>query len=237
MAEAKLNREYALRVMGVGVLMLGMCCWSIFDGMVFWPRINQRMEQVRPELLATALTAEAWLARGETEESPLDKIFKQKGYQTPTKLIKKLSELVIPVTAQNRNVLLAAQPTQVTALFSQSIYDEHDLQTQFVQAAVTFILGVWILGALSLKARKRYLADEHGLSGSGFGRQGLAYEEIASIDWRKWNEKGIVVVTRRDGRRHKLDAWHFAGLREVVAQIQQQRPELCTQGDERLFSV
>ena len=72
MAEAKLNREYAVRVVGVGALMVGMCVWSLYDGLVAWPRCNREMERARPGLLATNLTAEVWLARDAAARSPID---------------------------------------------------------------------------------------------------------------------------------------------------------------------
>ncbi len=226
MAEAKLNREYALRIMGVGAMMVGMCVWSLFDGVKAWPQKNRDLEQVRPVLLATNLTAEAWIARGD-EGSPLATVFLEKGVKVPSKLVKKLGELKLPKSSENMAELREAQAKQVRKLFEGQVYGEHDLTSQFVQAAVTLVLGLLAFAAVGRKARRRYVADETGLHGSGFGGQRLAYEDIAKIDWSKWDEKGIVTLTLKSGVACKLDGWHFAGITGIVDEIRRHRPDLA----------
>ena len=227
MAEAKLNREYAVRVVGVGALMVGMCVWSLYDGLVAWPRCNREMERARPGLLATNLTAEVWLARDASARSPIDEVFAAQGAKAPSKLIKKLAELKIPASAGNREALRAAQGERVKKTFEQPVYSGHDLQTQFVQAAITLALGLWAFAATGLKARRRFVADEQGLGGSGVVGGPLAYAEIQAVDWSKWDEKGIVTLTLKAGRRLTLDGWHYAGMTAVVDEILAHRPELA----------
>mgnify|MGYP004456023619 FL=1 len=41
-----------------------------------------------------------------------------------------------------------------------------------------------------------------------------AFADVKRIDWSQWEKKGIVRV---DGI--KLDAWHHAGVRDVVAKL------------------
>lgn len=227
MADAKLNREYALRIMGVGAMMVGMCVWSLFDGMKAWPQKNRDLEQVRPVLLATNLTAEAWIARGDEGGSALATAFLEKGVKVPSKLVKKLGELKLPTSSKNMAELREAQGKQVRKLFESPVYGEHDLTSQFVQAAVTLVLGLLAFAAVGRKARRHYIADETGLHGSGFGGQRVAYEEIARIDWSKWDEKGIVTLTLKSGAACKLDGWHFAGVGGVVEEIKRHRPDLA----------
>ena len=227
MAEAKLNREYALRIMGVGAMMCGMCVWSLFDGMSAWPQKNRDLEQIRPVLLATNLTAEAWIGRGEEGVSPLAAAFQEKGLNVPAKLIKKLGELKLPASAENMAVLREGHAKRVRKLFEGPVYGAHDLSSQFVQAAVTFVLGALAFVAVGIKARRVYVADETGLHGSGFGGQRLAYEDLAKIDWSKWDEKGIVKLTLKSGRPLKLDGWHFAGITGIVDEIKRHRPDLA----------
>lgn len=226
MAEAKLNREYALRISGVGVLLVGMCLWSLYDGIVAWPRQNAVMEQVRPVLLATNLTAEAWNEYAETVRSPLREAFHAKGLAAPSKLIKKLSELELPKSDSANVRLREAQAKQIRKLFEGPVYSEHDLSSQFVQAAVTLALGVLAMVSLARKRGKRFIAGERALSGSGFNGAAIAYGDIARIDWSKWDDKGIVTLTLASGQRVKLDGWHFAGMTDVVAEIQKRRPDL-----------
>ena len=227
MAEAKLNREYAVRILGVGAMMVGMCVWSLYDGLVAWPRHNQNLEQIRPELMSTNLTAEAWVERGESGYSPLTEAFSEKGMKTPSKLIKKLGELKVPNSAPDRVAAYTVQIQQIHKLFEKPVYSQHDLKTQFVQAVLTCALGLLSLGSLGLKARKRFCADETGLFGSGFGLHRFTYADIALIDWTNWDEKGIMTLTFKSGERQKLDGWHFIGVSSVVAEIQKNRPDLC----------
>ena len=226
MAEAKLNREYALRVMGVGALMVGMCAWSLYDGRVAWPRQNRSLEQVRPALLATNLTAETWLAQGASGASPIEDAFISKGFTPPSKLLKKLAEMKVPDTAPDRDALRAAQAPSVTKVLKGPVYSEHDLSTQFVQAAITLALGLCAFCVIGLKARKRYLAGEDGLGGSGVGGKTIAYGDIKVIDWEKWDEKGIVKLTLKSGACLTLDGWHFSGMNGIVDEILKRRPEL-----------
>ncbi len=227
MVEAKLNREYALRILGVGAMMLGMCVWSLYDGMVAWPRLNRNLEQVRPALLATHMTAEAWVARGDDGGSPLKTVFVEKGLTVPSKLIKKLGELKISPSATDKTMLYEMQAKRVQKIFEGPVYGPHDLQTQFVQAAITLALGALAFLTVGLKSRKRYCADEAGLRGSGFGGQTIPYGDLVRIDWAKWDEKGIVALKVKSGERHTLDGWHFAGITGIVEEIRKQRPDLC----------
>jgi hypothetical protein len=228
MAEAKLNWEYALRVVGVGALMVGICVWSLYDGVKAWPRCNREMEEVRPVLLATNLTAEAWLMREDDDRSRVQTVFAAQGMKVPSKLVRKLGELRVPDSAPDRDAARAAQLEQVRKLFEKPVYSAHDLQTQFIQAVVTLLLGLCALGAVGLKARKRFCADANGLSGSGVGARPVAYDAIQAVDWSKWDEKGIVKITFKDGGRLTLDGWHFSGITGVVDEIAGHRPDLAS---------
>ena len=227
MAEAKLNREYAFRILGVGAVMFGMCLWSLYDGKVAWPRQNRSMERVRATLLATNLTAEAWVARDEESGlSPIDRAFRAAGEKTPAKLIKKVGELKQPERSENRTALHEAQAKQLNTVFTHDVYNAHDLQGQTVQAVFTFVMGALAWFSVALKAQKRFFADEAGMRGSGLGDGTIAYGDIAHIDWSKWDEKGIVALTLKSGRRLRLDGWHFAGMAGIVDQIKKHRPDL-----------
>ena len=227
MAEAKLNRDYALRLLGVGAMMTGMCVWSLYDGVAGWPRKNRELERARPALLATNLTAEAWIAQEEGELSPLAEVFRQTGAAAPSKLIKKLDELRLPKSSENLAALREAQARNIRLLIEKPLYSAHDLQAQFIQAGVTLALGLLAFAAVGVKARRRFVADEAGLRGSGFGGQAVAYSEIAAADWSRWDEKGIVTLRFKSGRRCKLDGWHFAGMTGIVDEIRRARPDLA----------
>ena len=227
MAEAKLNREYAVRILGVGALMFGMCVWSLYDGKVGWPRQNRCLERVRPTLLATNLTAEAWVERDEDGVSPVAEVFRAAGEKAPSKLLIKISELKISKKATDKAARLEVQAKQLRKVFEDAVYSAHDLQSQSVQAAITFAVGLWAWLVVAAKARKRFFADEKGLHGSGFGTRAVGYEEIDQIDWSKWDDKGIVTLMLKSGQSRTLDGWHFAGMTAIVEEIKRQRPELA----------
>lgn len=225
MVEAKLNKEYALRIAGIGLLMCCICVWSMYDGIAAWPRVNRNMDSIRPALLAKEMTAEGWLARDDANETPLQAAFAAENMKVPAKLVKKVSELRVP--AGSPVPPLAVQIERLQKIFNDPVYTQHELNTQFVQAAVTLCLGLAAFLSLTLKARKSYVADDTGLSGSGIGKAPAAYEDIASIDWSKWDEKGILVLRLKNNRRLRLDGWHFSGITGIVGVIKHQRPDLC----------
>ena len=225
MHTAKLNREYALRMSAVGLLMLAVCGWSVYDGHVAWPRENAKLEAARPLLTATNRTAEAWLETGENGLTPLQDAFATKGLTPPKKLIRKLGQLQLPSrVTENREEMRTKLEQQVVELFGHPVYNEHDLMSQNYQAIATRIAGLVLLFIPFSKRSTRYVSDEDGLHGNGFGGD-LAYSDIKSIDWRLWQKKGIVDLETPKGR-IRLDAWHFAGIKEIVADIEAKRPEL-----------
>jgi len=227
MAEAKLNREYALRIIGVGALMMGICVWSIYDGTKGWPQKNTAMDKARPLLLATNLTATAWLERDDDGTSVLDRLFAEANAKTPGKLVRKISDLKLPANLANDTDSLNAHAARLNTMFQDPVYSEGDLKGQFTMALITALLGLLAFVAVGLKAPKRFVADERGLSGSGFGPRPIAYDDIAEINWAKWDEKGIVRLTLKSGGNVRLDGWHFSGMTGVMDEIRKQRPELA----------
>lgn len=227
MAEAKLNRDYAFRFLGVGALMVGMGVWSLVDGLSVWPQKNRDLERVRPDLLATNLTAEAWCQRGACGMTPLDALFQARGLRAPAKLATKLGELKLPEASGKKAEILDAQAQGVRKLFAEPVYSAHNLRGQFMQAAITLALGLLAFASVGLKAGRRYVADDAGLSGSGLRGVGFAYADIAQIDWSRWDQKGIVTIRLNSGRKHKLDSWHFTGITGIVDEIKLRRPDLA----------
>ena len=218
MATAKLNREYALRMSGIGVLMLALSAWSVYDGAVAWPKVNAELAAVRDELVAgcAAFTPEQWLLSPEEDPGgyPLRKVFASHGFQVPKYLVQELGAISVPPGDEPE--ARAARAAQAEELFRKPVYPDAKLKGQFVQAFVTLRLAVLAFAAVATKRRKVYVVDESGLSGTGFGPEPIPWEAVESADWSKWDEKGILVLRLKDGRRFKLDGWHFAGMRPVA---------------------
>lgn len=85
-----------------------------------------------------------------------------------------------------------------------------DIVTQFVMAAIAGVAGLMLL-SIPLRARGRWIEmDESGLR-SSWG-QSFEFEQVESLNKRKWRDKGIAKVTYRDGarkRRFVLDDLKF----------------------------
>jgi hypothetical protein len=237
MVTAKLNREYALRLCGVGAMMVAICLWSIYDGAKAYPKVNTTLESVREELLGTNLTVTAWLDRGEDGKSPLELLFAKGGSSAPSKLVKKMGELKLSKELANDTAAREAQAKHLTALFKKPVYSEKDLTTQFVQAGITLVLGLLAFGVVAFRATRQYVADEQGLSGSGLGPHPLAYKDIVSVDWSQWKEKGIVRLVCANNKKLTLDGWHYAGITQIVEEILKHRPDLAQQQPESAAAV
>lgn len=109
-----------------------------------------------------------------------------------------------------------------------------EIFTQYIQALIAFLAGVYLI-SLPIRARGRWIqADEHGIT-SSWG-QSVPYDQIEQVNKRKWRDKGIAKVTYIDGGRRKMfvvDDFKF--LREPTDQIlyeleQRIEPERITGG-------
>lgn len=229
MTEAKINKEYLLRMVGVAAFMLAICIWSLYDGFVAWPEKNREFERVRPTLLSTNLSAKAWLAKtGAEGESPLDLVFAEAKLKKPARLVKKIDEYKM---ADNLPQELLAQGRErekeaLKHIFENPLYGPGDLQGQLVMAVITTLVALWVVLSFLPKLKKCYVADDSTLHGSGFGGEPIKYSDIESMDWKLWDKKGIVKVTVKGGSQYVLDGWHFKGIKGIVDRIIEQRPDL-----------
>lgn len=243
MAEAKLNKEYAIRFCGVAAIMLAITVWSIYDGSVAWPKINAAMDKVRPVLIEMSnkgITPEMWLANMVAATNLADlstpekiaeaakngagtyllkEVFARSGASVPKHLEQEVSMITTP--AGDGEEARKARAEQVAELFEKPIYSQSKLNSQYIQAAVTFLFAAWIFYLVVSKRKTTYTADDAGLGGSGFGGQTVPWSDVVSVNWSKWEDKGIVAVTLKDKRVVVLDGWHFAGVRDIVKVIQE----------------
>ncbi len=227
MATAKLNREYAVRMCGIGAIMLALSVWSIYDGAVAWPKVNAELAAVRDELVAgcrAGITPEEWLSApdAETQTYRLQAVFAAQGTQPPRYLVQELRATTQPPgdDADARTIRAA----EAESLFMKPVYSDAKLKGQYIQAAVTLLLAFLAFAAVLAKRKTVYVADDTGLSGTGFGASQVPWDAVASVDWAKWDEKGIIGLQLKDGRRFKLDGWHYAGMRPVADVIRSHFP-------------
>src|SRR5687767_10935019 len=111
---------------------------------------------------------------------------------------------------------------------------EGDFLMQYVMAAVTGAIGFWLLLGV-WRARGRWIESSGSGLTSSWG-QSLDFDQIVSLDKRKWRNKGIAKIGYNDGRRNRrfvLDDYKFDRpttgqiLREVEAKID---PDMITGG-------
>lgn len=224
MATATINREYALRICGIGLIMLALSAWSVYDGACGWPRQNQAMESVREEFAARSaggMSPQDWLASPPDSPGlyPLKALFAEKGFSPPGKLVQELTAITEPQGDDRES--RTARAERAIELFNEPLYPPAKLKGQFVQALVTLALALLAFSAVARKKGKVYSADEQGLSGSGFGDAAIPWGDVASVDWSRWEEKGIFRIALKDGRRFTLDGWHFAPMRPVAAIVRE----------------
>ena len=95
--------------------------------------------------------------------------------------------------------------------FDLDAFKRQKTQTQHGFSLLALLASLVIAGHVGLLARFRFDYDDTGFVFRGVRR---AFADVKRIDWSQWEKKGIVRV---DGI--KLDAWHHAGVRDVVAKL------------------
>lgn len=136
MTKLRLNREFAVRHVGVALLMLGLSGWFAYDGYVAYPEHD-----------------DAW--------------FEQ-----------------------------------------QHLRKDNAIRRQREFMVLALLAAVVIAGHVGLVAKFDFSYDESGFSCGGVKR---SFADVKSVDWSKWEKKGIVKV---DGI--VLDAWHHVGVKDVA---------------------
>lgn len=228
MATARLNGEYAKRMYGICALLLAMAAWSVYDGAVAWPRANRDLDEMRPELLKICsgkpVPPEVWLSPSDSDpgRTMLDEVFGRAGKKAPGILVQNLSEITRPEGASSQAIRERADAA--AELFGKGVYSAGKIQGQFFMAALLAVLAMAAFRAAWSKRGVEYVVDDSGLSGSGFGGGAIPWEEVASVDWSRWEGKGIVALATGDGRRFVLDGWHFKGIRDIAAEIERRFP-------------
>ena len=97
--------------------------------------------------------------------------------------------------------------------FDLDAFKRQKTQTQYGFTVLALLAALVIAGHVGLLARFRFAYDDEGFV-CGTVRRKFADVGAREVDWSQWEKKGIVRV---DGI--KLDAWHHAGVRDVVAKL------------------
>jgi len=100
-------------------------------------------------------------------------------------------------------------------------YDLAKFKAQKTQTQYGFTL-LMLLGALIVGTRLyRSYAFDFAFDDAGFAVSGrrYAFSDVKDVDRRRWQGKGILVLTLSDGRKVQLDAWHHVGVKEFEAKL------------------
>lgn len=227
MIKAKLNPDYARRICGVGVVFFALSIWSLYDGFIAWPKANNDFAKIRPalmELCKKGMPPELLLApvKDEPESFLLQKIFETNGSKIPKYLVTELQGMV--KSEDKSKEAIKARIAQAQELFEKDVYSKSKITGQYIQAIITLVLSAFAFLSVFKKRNVEYILSDDGFSGSGFGNNVYKWEDVNSVDWGKWIEKGILSVTFKNSIKYTLDGWHFAGIRAFAIEINKHFP-------------
>lgn len=103
----------------------------------------------------------------------------------------------------------------------ERLYKKADIAMQYVLGTISFTGGLLALRLL-LKGRNASVSSDSDAYYAENGTR-VPFESISAIDKRKWDSKGIAVVTYTvEGRKKKaiIDDYKFAGADQILAQAE-----------------
>lgn len=207
MLTTSLNREYALRFLGVAVLFVAFAGWFLYDGQVGYPRRNAEVAPVAEALAARDLTPADWVNTVKTGTAPLVEAFRAAHLEPPAKMSDTFTSWVragdprANATEEARRVLL------------QPVYGEEDIRAQFVSAGVALLAALALLALLAVRFLTRYALDDGALRvTTPLGTRCYPLGTLEAVDDAQWAKRGILRLRFAAGT-VTLDAWHHAGIR------------------------
>lgn len=210
----QINREYALRFLGVAALFIALSGWFLYDGKIGYPAQNEAVAPVTAALAQRDLTATDWMNTAKTGTTPLVEAFRAANLQVPSKYSDTFNSWIRAGDPRAMEVP-AAQ-----AVLQKPVYSAEDIHAQFVSAGIGLLAAFGLLGLLGVRFLTRFTLDETALTVS-FGQQSRQYllAELQTLDTRQWEKRGILKAVFATGS-VTLDAWHHTGVRDIVAKLQ-----------------
>lgn len=95
----------------------------------------------------------------------------------------------------------------------------HHTTVEFQYTFAALLAAAAAVVALRVWANRRRVVewDDEKMWGPGTGNVETPFTDVAGVEDAQWARKGIIVLVTKDGRRIKLDAWHHAGVKALVA--------------------
>ena len=214
-----LNREYAVRFLGVAALLIAFAGWFLYDGLIGYPNENARVAPIAERLAAEERTAAEWMNAQQTGVAPLVEAFQQDGVKPPAKITDTFNSW-ISINDPEKDSVEAAQKVLLTPPHS-----EDSITTQFISAAISALAGLVLIFLVLLRWKTRISLDDEALTVTTFGHTARhALADLKSVDDSQWEKRGILrlsfascVVT--------LDAWHHAGVRPLAERLLPKKPD------------
>jgi len=100
--------------------------------------------------------------------------------------------------------------------FDLDAFKRQKTQTQYGFTLLSLLAALVIGGHLWAVSKADVSFDDEGFVVSG---RRHVWSDVASIDRKDWDRKGIVVLRLSDGSSLKLDAWHHTGVKEFHAKL------------------
>jgi hypothetical protein len=208
-----INREYAIRFLGVAILFIALSGWFLYDGVIGYPQKNEKIAPIAATLSQRNLTATDWMNTAKTGTAPLVEAFQAAGLQVPAKYSDTFNSWIRAGDQRANDVALAQE------VLKMPVYSADDIKAQFVSAGIGVLAAFGLLAILFVRFITRYTLDETTLT-VYFCKQSHAYSlsELQRIDVSQWEKRGILKIYFNNGL-VTLDAWHHTGIREIVAQL------------------
>lgn len=207
---SSINREYALRFLGVALLFLAFSGWFLYDGFIGYPQKNAAFLPVGEALAQQDLTPTDWMNTAKTGVAPLTEAFEAKGMTPPSKVQDAFNSWIRagdPLALETE----AAQKTLRTPLYS-----EDDIRAQFISAGIGMLAVLALLLLVAARYLTSYTLTDDALEVT-FASKTTRYplDTLSALDDSQWEKRGIAVV-RFGNASVKLDAWHHQGVKAIV---------------------
>lgn len=202
-----LNREYALRFLGVAVLFVAFAGWFLYDGQVGYPRRNAEVAPVAEALAVRDLTPADWVNTAKTGTAPLTEAFRAANLEPPAKMSDTFTSWVRAGDPR------ANATEEARRVLRQPVHGEEDIRAQFVSAGVALLAAFALLALLAVRFLTRHTLDAEALRvATPFGTRCYPLGTLEAVDDSQWAKRGILRLRFAAGA-VTLDAWHHAGIR------------------------
>lgn len=232
-AKTTLNLDYVWRTALFGIVFTGWGMWSLYDGLVGYPKFNEKhgyeayvelYEKAREEAETEISNASTAYEQREAVNSIWNKKYRPR-------FLEKLRQTDWWGSYEASASTEEGAPRrglEAVHQLEENYNTPWDIRAQYFMAVVCLPLGLLALSTLGLSATRSHAADDEGLH--GFASTPIPYDSIQSIDWSRWHRKGIAKLTaavNSSSRTFKLDEWKFRGMDDILKAVEQKRPELA----------